>query len=108
MKDGQISLNWTPPEDDGGAPITGYVLEYREEGQMKWKSISEEIPDAKHVKKGLQKDSLYEFRVAAVNKAGQGPFSEASQPCKATEPIGKYAFFFVFMFLFCDCNSTVS
>ena len=33
-------------------------------------------------------DMQYDFRVAAVNKAGAGPYSETKSPTKALEPIG--------------------
>ena len=90
VKDGQIDVTWTPPEDDGGSPITHYVLEYRVEGQFKWITASPKgIPENKFLCKGLNKDDMYEFRVAAVNRAGQGPYSDSSTPVKAMEPIGK-------------------
>ena len=51
IKDGQVSLSWTPPEDDGGAPITNYVLEYKEENAFKWtKATEKEISDPKYEK----------------------------------------------------------
>jgi len=31
-----VSLSYKPPADDGGAPITNYVIEHREEGLAKW------------------------------------------------------------------------
>jgi Fibronectin type III domain len=79
IKKGTITVTWTPPEDDGGAPITGYYLEYRSEGMMSWKKASEKtISDTKYVAKGLSESELYEFRVAAVNKVGTGPYSDNS------------------------------
>ena len=29
-------LSWTAPANDGGAPITHYVVEYKKKGQAKW------------------------------------------------------------------------
>lgn len=90
IKDGKIPLKWVKPEDDGGSPIFNYVLEYRIEGAFKWKRITEEtISDLKYAAKGLNVDDLYEFRVAAENKAGVGPYSDPSEPVKAKEPIGE-------------------
>ena len=34
----------------------------------------------------------FEFRVAAENRAGQGPFSESTSPIVAKEPLGKLNF----------------
>lgn len=31
-----VELKWTPPAKDGGAPITGYLIEKKEVGTTKW------------------------------------------------------------------------
>ena len=86
----QITLAWKPPKNDGGSPITGYIVEYKAEGAYKWLRASDDsIPDTAHVVKGLKEDMIYEFRIAAENKAGMGPFSENTMPVKAQEKIGK-------------------
>jgi titin len=86
IKDGQIQVTWTPPEDDGGSPITNYVLEYRAEGAFQWtKASTKTIEDTKFLVKKLNKDQSYEFRVAAENRAGLGPFSQSTSPVKAAE-----------------------
>ena len=82
-------MSWTPPEDDGGAEITNYVLEYRAEGAFKWVKVMSTVPQPKFTITGLDVESLYEFRVAAENKAGVGPYSENTMPVQAKEPIGE-------------------
>ncbi|XP_059156398.1 twitchin-like isoform X4 [Physella acuta] len=82
-----ITLTWSPPKKDGGAPITGYVVEKREKGDTKWtKANISEIPDTEYQVKGLQEGKEYEFRVAAVNNAGIGDFSDGSGYIKALPP----------------------
>ena len=89
VKDGSISLTWTPPENDGGAPITNYILEYRSEGSASWKKATEKtLTELKFTATGLNDTEQYEFRVAAVNKAGTGPCSANSAPTKAKEVLG--------------------
>jgi len=93
VKDGSISLKWTAPENDGGSPIFNYVLEYRREGAFKWLRSTEETTAALEYTVGkLQVDDQYEFRVAAENKAGVGPFSETTSPVQAKEPVCKSSF----------------
>lgn len=90
IKDGQIQVTWTPPEDDGGSPITNYILEYKTESAFKWTTATDKtISETKYLVKKLDKDQAYEFRVAAENQAGVGPFSENTSPIKAAEPLGR-------------------
>lgn len=74
-------LKWTKPDNDGGAPITGYVLEYKDKFSKEWVKAKEVGPDdLAATVDGLKEGNQYEFRVKAVNKAGPG---EPSEPTKA-------------------------
>ena len=87
----RMTLAWSPPESDGGTEIFNYVIEYREEGAKKWKVFNKEnIPKTTGTVTGLKKDKMYEFRVAAENKAGVGPYSDPTAPVQAKEHIGRY------------------
>lgn len=75
-----IELTWKAPSDIGGSAITGYVVEasvdggdWEELGTTESADTSVEITD-------IETDVPYEFRVAAVNAAGVGAFSQASAP----------------------------
>lgn len=84
------TLSWQPPENDGGAPITNYVIEYRGAGQFRWqKATDETVPETTYTIQKLKEEQEYEFRVSAENLAGVGPASEISKPVKVIEPIGK-------------------
>lgn len=90
VKDGSITVTWTSPENDGGSPITNYILEYRSEGSVSWKKVTEKtLTELKFKATGLNDTVLYAFRVAAANKAGTGPYSDNSAPTKAKEVLGK-------------------
>ena len=78
-------LSWTAPDKDGGAKIEKYLVEMREKGDMKWRTV-EKVPNTEHIVTGLRENAEYEFRVTAENKAGQGPASDPSKPAK----YGKY------------------
>lgn len=37
----RVSLKWDPPKSDGGAPITGYIIEKKEKTSTSWDKIHE-------------------------------------------------------------------
>ena len=73
--DSSATLTWLPPALDGESPITGYAVAYRA-GAGPWQELPErtdattarEVPD-------LVNGVRYAFRVAAVNRMGQGAWS---------------------------------
>ena len=90
VKADQVSLSWRPPKDNGGSPIFNYILEHKAEGAYKWKrSTVETIEEPKYTLRKLSTDTVYEFRVAAENKAGVGPFSQSTMPVKPQDKVGE-------------------
>lgn len=76
----RVDLKWEPPKSTGGAPITGYIIEMKEKPSPNWQEATvTDSPQPKGRVTGLKKGSVYQFRVRAVNKAGQ---SEPSDPTK--------------------------
>lgn len=91
-----MTLTWDPPLDNGGSTIQGYWLEKRERGAVYWGRVNR-APVTKPAVKGLQHTVLkliegteYQFRIAAVNAAGVGPPSEASECRFAVDPCSEY------------------
>ncbi|CAI5763292.1 immunoglobulin superfamily member 22 [Podarcis lilfordi] len=83
-----ITITWSPPAKDGGSPVMGYVVERRKKGSNLWVPVSKElIQDTKCKVDGLLEDTEYEFRVIAVNRAGPGQPSSASNSVVARDPI---------------------
>ncbi|KAI6175533.1 hypothetical protein M3Y97_00699600 [Aphelenchoides bicaudatus] len=89
--DEAITLQWTRPLSDGGSPITGYVLEKRLYNQnAPWERATfGTITDVRYRVTGLTPQKTYEFRVAALNAAGQGEYSENSVPIVAASAPSK-------------------
>uniref|UniRef100_A0A670XXR4 Immunoglobulin superfamily member 22 n=1 Tax=Pseudonaja textilis TaxID=8673 RepID=A0A670XXR4_PSETE len=83
-----ITITWNPPANDGGSPVTGYIVERRKKGSNLWVPISKEpIQDTKCTVDGLLEGAEYEFHVIAVNRAGPGVPSSASSSVVAKDPI---------------------
>ncbi|POI34819.1 hypothetical protein CIB84_001426, partial [Bambusicola thoracicus] len=70
-----VLVLWKPAESK--APCT-YTLEHRLEGEHEWKLVSTGITDCYFNVTELPPGSTAKFRVACVNKAGQGPYSTTS------------------------------
>jgi len=82
-----VTLEWTQPEDDGGADITGYVIKYCDEmlysdedidvNDYATLSVAGNTTSFKFTDE-LKEWTRYQFAIAAVNRVGQGEFSEFS------------------------------
>jgi titin len=70
-----VTLTWSPPEDDGGAEITGYVLERREVNKRTWTKVTK-LAELEFNDEGLTTGINYVYRVAAENEVGVGEFFE--------------------------------
>lgn len=82
-----LTVAWEKPSSDGGEPITGYLLEYRESPSSTWLPYNKVPKPLKTATVGqLTNGKLYEFRVAAVNIAGQSPWSECDSAIEARPP----------------------
>ena len=85
-----VTLKWSPPAKDGGSPVTGYTIEYRVSGMFRWDVANhgEPIMDQRYTVRNLKDGESYEFRIAAVNKAGTGTFAPVDMIVAVKEPIG--------------------
>ena len=87
----KMTITWTPPESDGGSPLTGYVVERKEKTSSRWVRVTKEtVTETTLTVTGLTEGSEYQFRVIAENLAGPGPASEPSDLQKAKLPFGKF------------------
>ncbi len=84
----QLSVSWSAPADDGGAEITGYVVQWKsgdeeydaDDRQASTSDLSWTTPA------GLTSGTEYTFRVAAENSAGQGDWSAEAAGSPGTAP----------------------
>lgn len=84
--DGEVTLSWTVPASDGGAPITGYRVERSVDGST-WVVLAADTGTGSttYVVDGLTNGEAASYRVSAINAAGTGPASDpvSSTPRKA-------------------------
>jgi len=74
-----VSLTWTSPADDGGSPITNYLIEYSANDGGTW-TVYNKAPSTDTFANitGLTNGIDYYFRVSAINEIGNGAASEIS------------------------------
>lgn len=84
-----VTISWQPPYDDGGAPVTSYLVEKRERGSAFWSKVSASPADETTMTvTRLRNGSEYEFRISAENTAGLSRPSEPSGFVKVQEASG--------------------
>lgn len=76
----QVDLAWKEPFTDGGSPITGYIIEKKDKYSTLWeKALETNTPKPEALITGLIEGNEYQFRVIAINKAGQSEPGECSK-----------------------------
>uniref|UniRef100_A0A8C0EI73 Fibronectin type-III domain-containing protein n=1 Tax=Bubo bubo TaxID=30461 RepID=A0A8C0EI73_BUBBB len=73
-----VTISWEPPELDGGATLSGYVVEQRDAHRPGWLPVSESVTR-----------TMFKFRVLACNAGGPGEPAEVPGTVKITEMLGK-------------------
>ena len=76
----RINLSWTAPEDAGGLPVSGYLIEVSEDMGSNWADVEEdtESTETTYVHTGLTGGSTYRYRVSANSVGGPGAASVAA------------------------------
>lgn len=85
-----ITLSWQPPKDDGGSPLTGYILDKLDLQWGGWKRATKVPPTATSTTlTGLIKGHDYNFRIYAENRVGVSEPIELIDAVTAKSLIGK-------------------
>uniref|UniRef100_A0A3B4G979 Titin n=1 Tax=Pundamilia nyererei TaxID=303518 RepID=A0A3B4G979_9CICH len=85
VKRNSVSLSWEPPLIDGGAKISHYIVEKREQKRMAFTSVCTNCVRNSYIISDLQEGGRYYFRVLAVNELGVGLPASTDQ-VKVSEP----------------------
>lgn len=84
-----VTLSWEAPVDDGGRPITSYVLEKRDVNRRTWAPAGES-KEPKFTVTDLIEGQAYMFQVKAVNEVGASEPAETEQPGKPLSTHSEY------------------
>lgn len=82
-------MAWEEPESDGGSKIVAYVVERRDVKRKTWTLATDRADTPEYCVSGLQKDSLYLFRVCAKNRVGSGPIVTTEDAVQAKNKFGE-------------------
>uniref|UniRef100_A0A8C7MPS5 Myosin-binding protein C, fast-type n=1 Tax=Oncorhynchus kisutch TaxID=8019 RepID=A0A8C7MPS5_ONCKI len=87
------TMVWEPPKFDGGAPVTGYLMERKKKGSTRWTKLNFDVYEGvTYEAKRMIEGVLYEMRVYAVNGIGMSQPSLNSKPfmpiAATSEPLG--------------------
>lgn len=72
-----VTISWEPPELDGGAALSGYVVEQRDAHRPGWLPVSESVTRTTFKFSKLTEGTEYVFRVAATNRFGIGSYLQS-------------------------------
>ena len=94
-----ISIKWKPPTDDGGSPLTGYIVEKRPEENKYWSKVEKVNKDTTELcVQNLREKTLYHFRVIAENKIGESEPLITKDATMAKSPFGNVLMYFQIFF----------
>uniref|UniRef100_A0A671Y565 Myomesin 2 n=1 Tax=Sparus aurata TaxID=8175 RepID=A0A671Y565_SPAAU len=89
VRDDSVVVEWQKPVYPGSGPITGYHVEYAKKGTSEWTTANQTAVSHRfHKVTNLEVGTSYLFRVRAVNAAGVGMASMASDPVTAKAVAG--------------------
>ncbi|XP_034410301.1 myomesin-3 [Cyclopterus lumpus] len=83
-----VFLTWQPPSADGASPVEGYYVERCDINEGHWVRCNVHIQKMCYYPMfGLKEGTPYQFRVRAVNQAGAGRPSKATEPVLTADPL---------------------
>ena len=94
ISDNSVSLHISPPLETDEKSITGYIVEYQDDITCQWKKVivgeTDVLTATDLTIPNLKTGFRYQFRVTAVNKAGNSEPSPATSYTQVKQQIGKY------------------
>jgi titin len=64
-------LSWKPPKSNGGLPLSGYIIERRDNKRPTWVKVDKVSPDTTTYKaNNMLEGNMYNYRIIAENEEG--------------------------------------
>lgn len=91
-----VELSWKHSENDGGRPITAYLIEQRAPTKSYWTKCGTAKADTTYFKvNDLNQDSEYYFQITAINDEGKSQPLEGIDIIHTPKKISKYLISYV-------------
>ncbi len=82
-------IKWEEPEDNGGSPITNYIVEARDVNRRSWREVGKPQPtQLEFTIDKLMEGNQYLFKIQAENHYGISDPVEIPDPVTAKNPYG--------------------
>ncbi len=83
-----IELRWRAPSSSGSTPVTGYRIEWSRAGRSPWTRLEADTESTAttYTDDELSPATTRHYRVAAINRAGLGPWSNTAQATTDATP----------------------
>lgn len=65
-----VEFKWKPPKDNGGCPVTNYILERQQVGRNKWSNLGEIPCSTSYKDTDVDPGRRYCYRIRAKNAEG--------------------------------------
>ncbi|GGK73669.1 hypothetical protein GCM10012284_04450 [Mangrovihabitans endophyticus] len=79
---GSVTVRWSPPEDDGGSPVTGFRVALDDRHEL----VVRDAGQTSAVFTRLRRGTVVRARVRAVNKVGPSTWSTFTEPVTVGAP----------------------
>ncbi|CAG2106136.1 unnamed protein product [Medioppia subpectinata] len=75
-----LHISWSLGSYDGGSRVIGYTIEHKIDDNGDWMTVSDDHICNSYTLKDIKQNSIYTFRIRAINRYGVSKWSNPSEP----------------------------